>query len=498
MLKEKQKILLALPMLFAGQVMAQDKPNIVIIHTDEHNFRTLSCYRECLQNRQAFPWGETAVVETPNIDALARRGVLYTRCYATTPVSSPSRSSFMTGLYPQHSGVWTNDMELTRESPTFGEVLRDNGYATGYVGKLHLNGKGRPEWAPERDFGFTDHAYMYNRGHWKKIVDTPEGPVFRIKDKVNTTDSLTFTTDYLANRTIEFIDKHKNTPFCCMLCLPDPHSANLVRAPYDTMFGHLKFEQPATAGKDTTGLPAWSHGENLPVDRMEDMGQYFGMIKCIDDTVGRIIKTLSDAGVLDNTILVFTSDHGDMCGEHGLINKGVPLDASARIPFIISYPAGMRQGIRVESVMSVTDFAPSLLSFLGMDGSLKFDGRDLSPLWKGEALPVRYDDAVFMRGISPLLKSDWDESWMTKRTQWISVVTPDYKLTYSEYKRDVPWLTDLKADPDELVNRYNDPAYREVVKRLAQKLQEYGKQYNDPRVQEAKIQAELKLAIAQK
>lgn len=154
--------------IVSGSFSQTQQPNIVIIHTDEHNFRTLGCYRECLQNEQAFPWGKEAVVETPHIDRLAHQGVLFTRCYATSPVSSPSRASFMSGLYPQNNGVWTNDMVLSDAAVTFGESLRQNGYATGYIGKLHINGKGRPEWHPKRDFGFSDNRYMYNRGHWKK------------------------------------------------------------------------------------------------------------------------------------------------------------------------------------------------------------------------------------------------------------------------------------------------------------------------------------------
>ena len=373
--------------IVSGSFSQTQQPNIVIIHTDEHNFRTLGCYRECLQNEQAFPWGKEAVVETPHIDRLAHQGVLFTRCYATSPVSSPSRASFMSGLYPQNNGVWTNDMVLSDAAVTFGESLRQNGYATGYIGKLHINGKGRPEWHPKRDFGFSDNRYMYNRGHWKKIEETAEGPTFRTDADVKSTDEQTFPTDYFTTQAIEFINRHKEGPFCCMLCFPDPHSANLVRPPYDTMYSRIRFKEPATALTDTTGRPAWSHGNNLKADQPEDMAQYFGMIKCIDDNVGRILDALKGAGILDNTIIIFTSDHGDMCRQHGLINKGVPLDDSSRVPFIISYPAGMRQGIRIENVMSVTDFTPSLLSFCNIRPTTQYDGRDLSLLWKGEKLP---------------------------------------------------------------------------------------------------------------
>lgn len=475
---------------------AQERPNILIIHTDEQNFRTLGCYRELLSEAQACMWGPGNKVETPHIDGLALQGVLFANCYATTPVSSPSRASFLTGLYPQNAGMYTNDMVLNEDATTFAEVLRENGYATGYIGKLHLNGKGRPEWAPERDFGFTDNRYMYNRGHWKKIVETEEGPVFQMNDPISSTDSLTFTTDYLTNRALEFIDNHKRESFCCLLSIPDPHSANLVRDPYDSLYINMDFREPQTGQKDTTGLPAWSHGENLPGDKMEDMAQYFGMIKCIDDNVGRLLKKLKNDDLIEKTIIVFTSDHGDMCGEHGLINKGVPLEASAKVPFIICYPKRMQQGKVVKHVMSVTDFTPSLLEFLNLQFSQNFDGRDLSSLWTGSQLPEQYKDIVFMRSITAeMMVSDWDNSATAKRELWLSAVTPRYKITYSENKEDVPWLTDLSKDSDELVNCFDNPEYNNVVKELSQQLIIYGWQYNDHRINNPNIKKAIKNAL---
>jgi len=490
MVREYKYMIVPTLLLAATSVSAQDKPNILIIHTDEQNFRTLGCYRELLSENQGYVWGKGIEVETPNIDRLAEQGILFRNCYATTPVSSPSRASFLTGLYPQNAGMYTNDMVLNEEAVTFAEVLRDNGYITGYIGKIHLNGKGRPEWHPKRDFGFTDNRYMYNRGHWKKIVETENGPEFRMNEPVSSTDSLTFTTDFLTNRTLEFIEQHKTEPFCCLLSLPDPHSANLVRAPYDSMYSHLNFQQPHTARKDTAGLPAWSYGGNLKQDRMEDMAQYFGMIRCIDDNIGRILDKLEKENLLDNTIVVFTSDHGDMCGEHGLINKGVPLEGSAKVPFIIRYPAKMAKGIHTDHVMSVADFTPSLLSFLNIKKAT-FDGRDLSILWVGKSLPDSIKDITFMRSITQLIESDWDESATEKRFLWLSAVTPRYKLTYSENQQDMPWLTDLEKDPDELVNCYFDPAYKEVVKDLNRQLADYATRYNDPRIENLQIKIKL-------
>lgn len=489
---EKYKMIFAFSALCIGQGMAQTKPNVLIIHTDEHSFRTLGCYRDCLSEEQARPWGLKNVVETPNIDYLAKQGVLFTRCYATTPVSSPSRASFLTGLYPQNAGVFTNDMVLNEQALTFGEIFRQNGYETGYIGKLHLNGKGRPEWHPSRDFGFTDNRYMYNRGHWKKITGLEEEVDFAQKANIQTTDSLSFTTDYLTNRAIEFISQHKNKSFCCMLSLPDPHGPNQVRAPYDKMYSSMSFNEPVSSQKDTTGLPAWSHGEHLQGDKMENMAAYFGMIKCIDDNIGRLLQVLRENKILDRTIIVFTSDHGDLCGEHGLVNKGVPLDGSARVPFIISYPAGMTKGVKVNHVMSVVDFTPSLLSFCGIKSPMKYEGRDISDLWVGKTLSDRLEDAVFMRSTTSVIASDWDESDTEKRARWISVVTPRYKLTLSENAVDIPWLSDLEKDPDELVNCYFNPIYQEIVVQLKKQLFEYGVCFQDPRIRVPKIENELK------
>jgi len=489
-------ILVVSTLLSTTSCQVDEKPNILIIHTDEHNFRTLGCYRKLLSPDQAFVWGKEAIIETPNIDYLAKQGILFKNCYATTPVSSPSRSSFLTGLYPQNAGVYTNDMVLYQEAKTFAETLQEYGYITGYMGKLHLNGKGRPEWSPERNFGFIDNKYMYNRGHWKKIVETEEGPEFWINDDVKTTDSLNFTTDFLTNRTIDFIKKYKDSPFCCMLSLPDPHGPNQVRNPYDGMYKHLTFDQPNTAFKDTIGLPAWSHGENLKGDRMEDMARYYGMIKCIDDNVGRLLNVLRENGLLEKTIIVFTSDHGDLCGEHGLVNKGVPLDASAKVPFIISYPVKIPTNKVVDHVLSVADFTPSILSYCGIRNEQSYDGRDLSALWKGEEFPSKVEDIVFMRSITAeKMESDWDESATAKRALWLSAVTPDYKLTFSENETDVPWLTDLRDDPDELENCFYDPSYIEVVKQMSRQILDYGITYKDPRIENPYIREMIQVVL---
>ncbi len=262
--------------------------NLLIIQTDEHNFRTLGCYRRLLPREQALMWGD-AVVETPNIDWIAEHGAVCTSFYATTPVCSPSRAAFMSGRYPHNTAVHTNNIPMNDDVITFSEVLRRHGYATGYAGKWHLDGAGKPQWAPQRKFGFEDNRYMFNRGHWKQLEDTPEGP--RVKARrgdqptydVKGADAQSFTTDFLCDRTIEFITTHRDQAFCYMVSLPDPHGPDTVRPPYDTMFNDQEYVPPRTFNKPDEGLPSWGTKQG----GFDDMAPYYGMIKCIDDNVGK-------------------------------------------------------------------------------------------------------------------------------------------------------------------------------------------------------------------
>ena len=204
--------------------------NVLVIQTDEHHFKTLGCYGG-------------KIVKTPNIDWIAENGALATSFYATTPVCSPSRASLITGRYPQNTPVTNNNIRLDDNIVTFAEVLRRKGYKTGYSGKWHLDGIGKPQWQPKRNFGFSDNRYMFNRGHWKKFITTKTGPQIGsinkrgIPDyKLNGANKKTFSTDWLADRTIEFLNTNQGKPFCYMVSFPDPHGPNTVREPYDTMY----------------------------------------------------------------------------------------------------------------------------------------------------------------------------------------------------------------------------------------------------------------------
>lgn len=472
------RIAVVLAMLVGWSALAQsvEPRNLLVIQTDEHHFNTLGCY------------GGTAV-GTPNIDWIANNGALCTSFYATTPVCSPSRASLVSGLYPQKTPVTTNNIPLDDSIVTFAELLRRRGYATGFAGKWHLDGDGKPQWAPKRKFGFADNRFMFNRGHWKKFEDTPNGPRVAARNGKGPTygldgaDEKTFSTDWLCDKAMDFINENHSKPFCYMLSLPDPHGPNTVRPPYDTMYANAEVPLPATLNRTAEQIPNWGKPANVrPAQLRKLMRQYYGMVKCIDDNIGEILETLRSNDVLEQTIVVFTSDHGDLCGEHGRLNKGVPYEGSARIPFLMYCPAKIPAGTKIDEALTCIDFLPTAMSMLGVDVPHPVDGRDASQLFAGEGSGVANGRADAWRDLA-IVRST------SGRTPWISVINAQHKLVFSSV--DEPWLIDLKSDPQEVVNRFGMAEHDALVRTMTTHLKEYAIQHNDPYVRNPGIRQHI-------
>ncbi len=456
------------------------RPNLLIIQTDEHNFRTLGCYRETLSEDQAFMWGP-AVVETPHIDRIAHEGALCTSFYATTPVCSPSRGSFVSGQYPQNTPVVTNNIAMSDDVITFAQILKDNGYSTGYSGKWHLD-HGKPAWQPERTFGFDDNRFMFNRGHWKLLEDTPDGPRVGQKKGKNSYgvigDEKTFTTDWLANKAVEFITTNKNKPFCYMVSIPDPHGPDSSREPYASMYKDQEYTRPKSASKANKGIPTWGKMGKAGFGQ----SKYYGMVKCIDDNVGKIIAHLEKTALMDHTIVIFTSDHGDLRGEHARANKGVPYEGSAKVAFLMRWPEKIKAGTIINESLGCHDFLPTILNLMDVPTAGKEEGRDASALFTTGKAPADWKDITFFRGTGG------------KGMEWLAAVSDRYKIIYSVENE--PWLFDLKTDPDEMVNQFSNPEYREIVRTMSSELITYGNQFDDPRAKDPKVAGELQHSVA--
>jgi arylsulfatase A-like enzyme len=432
--------------------VAEQAPNVLIIHTDEQSFRSLSCYDSS--------WPEA---ETPNIDRLAEEGVRLENFFANHPVCTPSRAALLTGQYAHEVQSYLNDIPMADDAVTFAEVLQNDGYQTAYIGKWHLDGEAKPGFEPARKFGFADNRFMFNRGHWKQITEVNGVPEVKTYEEIG--DEQSYTTDFLGRKTIEFIKANVDKKWCCFLSIPDPHGPDVDRQPYNDMVNPSEVSIPSSFTLEEAEKPKWASeqkGKKNPEDRLRNTkARYLGMVKHIDDCVGQLVRMLKENNQLDNTIVVFTSDHGDMMGEFGRYNKGIPLDGSAKVAHIVRYPKQLPSNTVVREVVSNVDFFPTLLDLTQVENTgLNLRGESYLPLMKGA------DDI------------NWKDMAFISLSRNVSVVTSHYKLVYSQ--NDDPWLYDRKKDPGELVNCFADPDYANVIKELTLALKDYLEETQDP------------------
>ncbi|TYA71720.1 sulfatase family protein [Seonamhaeicola marinus] len=463
-----------------GAEVDKKKPNLIVIHTDEHNFRTLSCYQELLPEEQAFVWGKGNNSKTPFIDKIAHEGAITTSYYCSSPVCTPSRASLVTGLYPQATGAPKNGLHLREDIPTFATILRDNGYATSYVGKWHLAGHDKYSFGIKYNGGFEDNRFMMRGGH---------APYFHIKDDqikgINEKqaaklpkEEVIHLTDYFTDKTLEILDRDKDKPFALMLSIPDPHTPDYAKPPYNTMYKDLKLKSPITmAPEHVKNKPSWGKdkGKNEAIgkasfkNQKNALKQYFGMVSHIDDSVGRILEFLDKNGLTDNTIIIFTADHGDMFFEHNRRNKGVPYEASSRIPFVIRYPDKIPSGKVIHTAYTNVDFAPTILSLMGVETNAKFHGLDTSEDFTNNQKELDSDRITYFAKTG---------GW------WVSAVNNRYKLVLD--KEESPYLFDLEKDPFELNNFYNDPAYKTIATKMQAELLKQMKEFEEPGLTQSK------------
>jgi arylsulfatase A-like enzyme len=433
-------------------------PNLLILHTDQQSTWTLGAYGGTL-------------VETPHIDRLAREGSCFQQFFTNSAVCTPSRGCLLTGRYPHQHGAYTNQEILNRDEITLAHVLAEVGYETGYAGKWHLDGTPRPGWVhPARSMGFQQARCMYNRGHWKKIVE----PHFEMEPMVypyhEIGDEETYTTDWLTEKTLDFVRQPRRRPFFFMASIPDPHTPFTVRPPYDNMYDPAAMPLPETL--DNVGTSQWEtraqgrspYGPQNP-DRetrlKQDMAQYCGQVKLIDDSVGRILAALEDMGLLEETLVVFTTDHGEYMGEHGLLGKNNLYETAYRIPLLMRWPAGIPSGLSVERLFSTVDFQPTVLGLMGIEPSGREVGRNGADLVRGEDLA--WTDEVHIHHSS---------------LERAGIFTPQYELAY--VKDDQAILFDRIVDPQQVTNRFSDPDYQDVVDSLTARILAHHREVGSP------------------
>ena len=506
----------AIPLAIAGLSACSEsvekeheQPNIIFIMTDDHTTQAMSCYGGNL-------------IETPNMDRIADEGMRFDNCYATNALSGPSRACILTGKFSHKNGFTDNASTFDGSQLTFPKVMRENGYATGVVGKWHLISK------PQ---GFD---------HWSILLGQNEQgnyfkPVFYENDTIVKEDG--YVTDVITDKAIEFIDDvHDEKPFMLMLHHKAPHR-NWMPAPRHLgIFNDTVFPEPETLFDDYVGRGEAARSQEMNIEntledewdlklltreeilagdnRLHDvyirmpeevqhkwdsvyapriaeyrsgklqgdelvrwkyqqyMRDYLATAMSVDESIGRVMEYLEEIGELDNTVIVYTSDQGFFLGEHGWFDKRFMYEECLRMPFVIRSPKMIKAGSTSKAICMNVDFGPTFLDLAGIEVPSEMQGRSFRKvLEKKGRIPAGWREAAYYHYY------EYPAEHSVKRHYGIR--TSDCKLIHFYNDIDQWEMYDMKADPQEMRNVYDDPAYADKRAQMHRILEQVQQEYED-------------------
>ncbi len=424
------------PVLRGAEVVR--RPNILLIVPDQMRGQAMGCMGD-------------RTVRTPHLDRLAADGVLFRNTFANTPVCCPARAIMLTGKYPHKNGMIANDLHLRESEVTLAELLAAQGYRTGFIGKWHLDGGPRlPGFVPP---GPRRQGFDFWAAH--ECAHTHFQPVYFRDTDVPITRH-TFEPEVWTDLALEFLRQMPREPFFLEVAMGPPHD------PYGAPERFVKQYDPATVDV----RPNWV--EDVKGAGREEIAAYDAAIAAVDEQVGRLLDGLKDLGLDQDTIVVFTSDHGDMLGSHGQRLKRKPWEESIRVPGILRYPAVAQPGRQVDALLSHVDLAPTLLSLCGLPVPAEMQGTDLSDVVRGTS--GRGPDSVFFQIFVPFAGDGTPNPWRGVRTD---------NAMYARTEAG-PWLLyDLNRDPYELKNLAQDPASAPLRNEMEAKLAAWMKRTGD-------------------
>ncbi len=455
---------LALPAAFSILVNKfMKRPNILLLYTDQQRWDALRC-------------SGNPLIHTPNLDALAARGALFRKAFVNCPLCMPSRMSMLSGRYPLSLNIRANGVEMPEDIPCLQHILGLYGYHTANFGKLHFkNHSNRDHRVPHPAYGFdtlvlSDEPGCYDDAYIKWVETQAPGQVENCrcdtppewrgkpiqKQPRSTEDYHVFQgsehlthSAFVADETIAFLKTRRpGEPFFCIAGFYAPHSPTNPPRRFVDMYDPAKMP-----------LPKRREGQNLR-DISDDhwrqtVAHYYALVSHVDDQAGRILRTLDEQGLADDTIVVFTSDHGEYLGDHGRVGKSGPQDSSARVPLLIAWPGHLAAGRQFDQIVEAVDLAPTLLDACAVQIPPFMQGMSLRPLLEGREFQAR--DSAYI------------ECHVRGGTNGYKAVrTRDY--LYSCEKRGYETLFDLKKNPDQTENVKDDPAYAAVKADLRHQL----------------------------
>ena len=485
--------------------MAPAARNVLLITSDQQHWNTLGCVN-----------GE---VRTPNLDRLAERGTLFTRAYCPNPTCTPTRASIITGRYPSQHGAWSLGTKLLESEHTVGKDFQAAGVRTALVGKAHFQPLAGTDEHPSLEayptlqdlefwkgfhgpfYGFehvelarnhTDEAHvgqhyalwMERKGlcNWRDYFRPPTGSNDRQRRTWQIPEAFHYGT-WIAERCCDLLAGYaaRGERFFLWSSFFDPHPKYLVPEPWDAMYDPASLTVPAVqAGEHDANPPhfrltqtanpdfsAWKesgHGVHGFSSHLHDRGDlardiacYYGMISLMDRQIGTILDRLEALGLASDTLVVFTSDHGHLFGQHGLTTKGAfHYEDLIRVPLIVAQPGSVPAGRRSGALQSLVDFAPSFLPATGIAVPGSMTGIDQTDVWYGRRESLR-DHVVVENRHEPTT------------VHLKTYVEERYKLTVY-FQRDYGELFDLATDPGEVDNLWDVPEARELKNDLIRRL----------------------------
>ena len=485
--KNKYWILIALVAIFliSTKVTAQvnKKPNLLFIMTDQQRFDAMSI-------------AGNKVLKTPNLDRLAKQGARFKNAYTPCAVCGPARSSILTGTTVENNGMKVNEYaynfkkEGLMTMPTFDEILTTKGYHCEYFGKWHTqsshaavyknplktNKAGKSVFGPEgslliyEDFlnakspnrelrvgqlydTYTDRPYKTNpldKFHGKTDADVKQSKRKPIQPDLHgelLIDKEYTVTAFQAKQTIDALERLKDSTFSITCSFHFPHAPMLPTKPYSKMYPANKMEAPFSIGDTMENSPyskangRHEHTEYADPEKIKYMiSSYYGLIKEVDDWVGKILDKVDQLGLADNTLIIFTSDHGEMLGAHGMREKNVFYEESAHIPLLIRFPKQIKKNTVVDRYVSTMDLFPTIFDYLNAEKQ-NCDGTSLRGLIEGT--DKTHGQYVVQEWD---YRGDTESNYMILKDGWKLIIP------YTESSKVINAMYDLNTDPHEMKN----------------------------------------------
>jgi len=443
----------------------KSRPNIIFIMTDDHASHAMSCYG-------------SRINKTPNLDRIAKDGMLFENCFCTNSICAPSRAVILTGKYSHLNGVLDNRLRFDGSQLTFPKLLQQAGYETAMIGKWHL--KTDPT-------GFDYWNILPGQGHYYNPHFIEMGQKKQFKGYC--TDIITdFALDWLKGRKSE-------KPFLLMYHHKAPHRGWSPDPKYNTLYDDIEIPEPETFNDDYSTRSDAARQQEMTIEHHLTKGDvksefpeglsgqalkkwkyqryikdYLRCIKSVDDNVGRLLDYLDEAGLTENTIVVYTSDQGFYLGDHGWFDKRFMYEESLRMPLLVRYPKEIRAGSKNNDIVLNLDFGATFLDFAGVAKPAEMQGESFRKILK-DGKDRKWRKSMYYHYY------EYPAVHMVKRHY--GVRTQRYKLIHFYNDIDAWELYDLKKDPHELNNVYDNPAYAKTVKKLKAELKRLQKKYKE-------------------